>query len=101
MLSDLKFRLRAVFNRTAMDRELSDEVRFHIDRETEKLVAAGVPAAEAFRRARVAFGGVDRITEDTRDARGVKVIETLRHDFRYAWRGLRAKPGFAIAIILA
>ena len=101
MLTDLKFRLRALFNRAAMDRELSDEVRFHIERETEKLVAGGLPLDEAKRRALVAFGGIDHITEAARDSRGVNLVETMRQDLRYAWRGIVAKPGFAMAIILA
>ena len=100
MFSDMRFRLRALFNRGAMERELDDELRFHIERETEKYVDAGVPRAEAERRARLAFGGVNRIKDDTRDVRGISPIDTVRQDLRYAWRGLRSKPGFTTAVVL-
>jgi predicted permease len=101
MISDLKFRLRALFRRAAVERELDDELRFHLEHEIAKHVAAGMPRNEAERRARLSFGGVDRIKDDTRVARGVNVIETLCQDLRYAWRGIVAKPGFAAAVITA
>ena len=100
MLSDLRFRLRALFNRDAMERDLDEELRFHIDRETEKYVREGLSRADAERRARVAFGGVDRIKDDARQARGISMIDTFSQDLRYAWRGLRSKPGFTIAVVL-
>jgi putative ABC transport system permease protein len=100
MFSDLRFRLRALFNRAAMERELDDELRFHMERETEKYVRAGIPRAEAERRARIALGGVDRIKDDTRDTRGIAMIDTVRQDLRYAWRGLRSRPGLTTAIVL-
>ena len=100
MLADLKFRLRALFNRRAVERELDDELRFHLDREIEKHVRAGMTRADAVRLARVEFGGLDRIKDDTRDARGVALLDNLRQDLRYALRGLRARPGFAAAIVV-
>ena len=100
MLADLRFRLRALFQRDAMERELDDELRFHLDHEVEKLVHQGVPRAEAERRARLTFGGVERIKDDARDARGITTLDSLMNDLRYAWRGLRSKPGFAVPVIL-
>src|SRR2546423_6274095 len=100
MLSDLRFRFRALFKRSTMERDLDDELRFHLERETEKLVSAGIPRAEAERRAHLSFGGLDRIKDDARDARGIELLDMLRQDLRYAWRGLRAKPGFAAAVVI-
>ena len=100
MLSDLRFRLRAIFRRDAMERELDDELRFHIERETEKYVREGMPPAEAERKARIAFGGVERFKEDARAARGIAVIETIAQDLRYGMRGLRMRPGFTAAIVI-
>src|SRR5881394_2600601 len=100
MFSDLRFRLRALFRRSAMERELDEELRFHLEHEIEQQVAAGVPRAEAERRARLAFGGVERIKDDARDARGVGVLDRLSQDLRYAWRALRARPGFTAAIVV-
>jgi predicted permease len=100
MFTDLKYRLRALFRRDAMERELDAEVRFHLEHEIEKHVRAGVPRAEAERRARLEFGGVEQIKEDARTARGVAVVDAVGQDVRYAWRGLRARPGFAAAVVL-
>ncbi|MEO6446149.1 MAG: ABC transporter permease [Gemmatimonadaceae bacterium] len=98
--SDIRFRLRALFRRNAMEHELDEEVRFHLDREIEKLTRAGVPHGEASRCARVAFGGVERIKEDSRDSRGVRMLEHVLHDLRYAVRGIQRRPGFSLAIVL-
>jgi putative ABC transport system permease protein len=99
LVSDLRFRCRALFRRAEIERELDDELRFHLERETAKLERRGLDAAEAGRRARLEFGGVDRVKEEARDARGVRVLETMLRDLRYAIRGLRARPGFALAVI--
>ena len=100
MLTDLLYRLRALLRRGAMERELDDELRFHLERETEKLVRSGLPRHEAARQARLAFGGVERIKDDSRDARGVALFDVLTQNVRYAIRGLRAKPGFTTAVVL-
>ena len=89
--SELRYRLRSLVQRPQMDAELDDELRFHLERETDKLVAAGMPYDEARRRARIAFGGVDRIKEEARDARGLILLETTLQDLRYAVRGLRSR----------
>ena len=42
LLSDLRYRLRAVFKRDALERDLDDELRFHLEREADKYVAMGM-----------------------------------------------------------
>jgi macrolide transport system ATP-binding/permease protein len=64
MLSDLLTRLRALFRRNTVEHELDDELRFHFERHIEKLIASGVPAGEALRRARLSFGSSDLIKEE-------------------------------------
>ncbi len=97
--SDLRYRFRAIFRRAEVERELDDELRDHLERESEKLVRRGLDAADATRRARLEFGGVDQVKEDVRDARGVRAFESVMRDLRYAVRGLRTHPGFTLAVI--
>ncbi|HJQ66788.1 MAG TPA: ADOP family duplicated permease [Gemmatimonadales bacterium] len=99
LLSDLRFRLRALFRRTAVEREMDEELRFHVEQEASKYVLAGDSPDEALRKARAAFGGVERIKDDTRDARGLALLDTITQDLRYAARGLRATPGFTFAVV--
>ncbi|HEY4101039.1 MAG TPA: ABC transporter permease [Gemmatimonadales bacterium] len=94
-------RLRALFRAEAVDHELNDEIRLHVDLEADELVRTeGLPPDEARRRALASFGGVERYREEHRDARGVRWIEQRGQDIRYAVRGLRNRPGFAIGVIV-
>ena len=99
-LADLAFRLRALFRRRAMERELDDELQFHLERQTDKHVAAGLDPAEAARRARLELGGLGRTKVECREARGVTPLEDLIQDARYGVRKLRASPGFTAVALL-
>jgi putative ABC transport system permease protein len=96
MLSDLLFRLRAIFRRRSIEAELDDELRFHLEHEVEKLMRSGLNREEASRRARRVLGGLDQVKEECRDARGVSALDTAMQDLRYGMRGLRRNPGLAI-----
>src|SRR5262245_5453361 len=94
-------RVRAFLGREALDRELNDEIRTHIEMEANDLARSeGLDPNEARRRALAAFGGVERYTEAHRDARWLD--DTLR-DVRYAFRSLRRSPAFtaSAAAVLA
>ena len=99
-LSEVRYRLRAVFRRGGLDRDLDEELRFHLEREAEKYRREGMSEPAARRRARLALGGVERTKEEARDARGIAALEALARDVRYALRGLRARPGYAAAVVL-
>ena len=100
MFSDLIYRLRAVFCRRSMEADLDEEIRLHVERETEAAIERGVPPEEARRRARLALGGQEQIKEACRDARGVALVESLLQDVRYAARVLRKSRGYSAAAIL-
>jgi hypothetical protein len=101
MLSDLLLRLRALFKPTAVDRELDEELRFHIDRQIESYKRAGLDDAEATRRARLEFGGVDAIKEECRDALGVRLLDDVWRDVRLAIRSLVATPMVSTVAVLS
>src|SRR6202041_1896268 len=70
MLNDLRYRLRALFRRDAMESELDQELRFHFENAVEKYVRSGMTEEAARRRAKLAFGGDTQIKQECRDARG-------------------------------
>ena len=100
MLTDLWVRLRAVLRRDTVERELDEEMRFHLERQIEKYVEAGLVRDEAIRRARVDFGGVEQVKEACRDARGVARFETVAQDLRSGLRTMKRAPIFAITAVM-
>ncbi|MFL5615945.1 MAG: ADOP family duplicated permease [Gemmatimonadaceae bacterium] len=98
-IKGLRARLRALLHRNIAERELDDELRFHIEMETEKHVREGMPPQDARRRALRDFGGIEPTKEAHRDVRG-RWLEELVADTRYALRTLRRAPVLAGAAIL-
>ena len=74
--------------RDRADDELDAELRDHVERQVADYVRAGLSAREARRRARLEFGGLDQVKELCRDARGMRWIEDVSRDLRYAFRRL-------------
>ena len=101
MLSDLRCRVRALFKRRAVDGEIDAELRFHIERQVESYKKAGLTEAEAARRARMEFGGLDQIKEDYRDASGMRVFDESWRDLRLAIRSLLKVPVVSAAAVLS
>jgi putative ABC transport system permease protein len=96
-LDVLRLRVRSLFRRSAVDRELARELRFHLDEHVKELVAEGVSRAEAERRARVAFGSIDGAAEACRDERRVSLLTNFASDGRYAVRTIRQQPLLLLA----
>jgi putative ABC transport system permease protein len=99
---------RALRHRDQLDAHMHDEMRFHIDMETDRLMREGqLDAVEARRRALVAFGGVTKYHEAGRDTRGVRWLEAISLDTRLGLRmlikhrGLTLVGGFAMAVAIA
>src|SRR5258708_2271292 len=95
MWDDLHFRLRALLRRDAAERELEEELEYHVERQAAIYRERGFSPEEALRRSRLDFGGVDRAKEECREARGLSLLEAVSRDFRYAWRQCHKNPGFA------
>lgn len=87
--------LRALMVGDRQDAEMDEELRFHLEREAELLQQTGLDAREARRQARLRFGGVPRVKEEVREARGIHLVESLGKDVRYSGRMLCKRPGFA------
>ncbi len=97
----LRERLGALLDRGRLDAEMEEELRFHLEQETEKNVGAGMTPGEARRRAMIAFGGVERFKEKTREERGVRPVEDLLRDLKLAMRTLRRAPGVVVVTVLS
>ena len=99
-MTNLAFRLRAALAPRKMERDLDDEVAFHLEMETRKLTERGMTEEEAWRRARRNFGSALRNKESAREAWGIGLIDDFKADARYAFRGLRRNPTFAVVAIV-
>lgn len=91
--------IRGVLGRNRIERELDDELRFHIEMETETHRAAGLPPEDARRAALRDLGGVTQTRETVRELRA-SWIDSVVQDFRYGWRSLRRSPAFTTMAVL-
>ena len=94
-------RVRAMMDARRLDRELEEELRSHIEMETEANVRRGMSPAQARRQALLEFGGVAQTAEIYREGRTVAWVEALAQDIRYALRGFERAPGFTAVAILS
>src|SRR5262245_60312414 len=101
MLARLRSFIRAWSGRTAFERDMSDEMRFHMEAYAADLTASGITPHEARRRARLAFGGVEGIKEDARRSRGLRYVDELGQDLRFGLRQMRKTPGVTAAVVIS
>ena len=95
---DTRHRLGALLHRRRDDRELQDEVAFHLDMLAQRFEREGHAPAEARRRALASFGGTQGLRDDLQEARGTLVVEDLLRDARFAVRQLAARPSFTLIV---
>lgn len=87
---------RSLFRKNEVDAELSEEMRFHLERQVEDGVGSGMSREEARRAAIREFGGVELVKEECRDTRRTAFLDHVYRDARYALRGLEKSPTFTI-----
>ena len=92
--------IRSIGRRHSLETGLDEEIRFHIDQQTEKNLRAGMTPDAARRQALIKFGGLEGVRESTRDEIRPALLEDSVRDVRHGLRGLRRAPGFTAAALV-
>jgi predicted permease len=95
----MSMRLRSLFRGAALDRELDEELQYHLERAIESNLARGLPRDAARREALLGIGGVEQRKEQCRDQRKTGLVDDLVRDVRYAARSLRRTPAVTLAAL--
>jgi hypothetical protein len=101
MFARLRSFIVVLLTRDRFEHEMRDEMRFHLDARADDLERTGLSRVEALRRARVEFGALDAAKDDCRQARGLRWVDEIGQDVRYATRLLMKTPGFTAAAVLS
>jgi macrolide transport system ATP-binding/permease protein len=99
LVSIFRLKLRSLFSRQRLEQELDEELRYHLERQIEEGIAAGMTPENARHAALRSVRDIAQRKEECRDMRGLNVIDHAVQDFRYAMRQLRKSPGFACTAI--
>ena len=93
--------MRTALRRSVVEESQQSEWHFHIDARAEDLERAGLTREEAFRVARAEFGSLEARRDESREAAGLRALDELRADLRYAVRLLRVSPSFTAVAVLS
>lgn len=94
------FRLKATLYPGELEKVMREEMAFHLEMETAQLIRSGVPADEAVRMARRAFGEPEFHKEKARESWGIGIVQEFRRNARQTLRSLRRNPGFTFVAVL-
>ncbi len=100
ILSIFTLRLRSLFRRKQAERDLDDELQFHVELRTAQEIAAGKTPEEARYAALRAMEGLEQQKEACRDARRMNIAGDLRRNLQYALRTLKRSPGFTAVTVI-
>ncbi|WP_158751854.1 ABC transporter permease [Acidobacterium sp. S8] len=93
-------RLRSFFRKDSLDHDMTDEMTSHLEMAIEENVRRGMTPEEARRKALVRFGGMQQLSEQHREERGLPWLDVLGQDLRFTFRTLRRDRSFAIVAVL-
>jgi putative ABC transport system permease protein len=94
-------RVNGLFRRNWRDREMAQEFESHLQMHVDDNIRAGMSPEQARREALVRFGSMEAAKESVRETSRLLWLETVARDVRYALRGLRLNPGFAMTAVLS
>jgi len=92
-------KFKRIFRRSSFEPELASELQFHLEQEFQKNLASGMSEQEAWRQAKISFGGVEGIKEECRELRFGSWFESAWRDILFGLRLLRKSPGFAVVVV--
>ena len=98
MLAKCRSFWRTLLRRARFERELEDELRFHVESRADDLMRGGLSRAEALLRARIELGPREAHKDAVRESRGLRFFDELGADLRFAMRSLRRHLGLALAV---